>query len=180
MLVLLFSDFVPFTLKPFDLAAQVSPFILCLTICFSIQKENYFYLMLLYRNLLYFCSGFHRGMVQSASILAWGASGRPFESGCSDRMFKSGVGLHSFFFLLHCFFRKLIRDCILLKMKLLGDGVSVNYRHCAWLIPVASYLDMSLYPVTKAVNMADNTYLPPSVSMKTLQGIHNGVQKFIT
>lgn len=41
--------------------------------------------MLMYRNLLYFCSGFHRGMVQSASILAWGASGRPFESGCSDK-----------------------------------------------------------------------------------------------
>ena len=27
---------------------------------------------------------FHRGVVQSASILAWGASGRPFESGHSD------------------------------------------------------------------------------------------------
>ena len=27
---------------------------------------------------------FHRGVVQLASILAWGASGRPFESGHSD------------------------------------------------------------------------------------------------
>ena len=27
-------------------------------------------------------------MVQLASILAWGASGRPFESGCSDEFKK--------------------------------------------------------------------------------------------
>ena len=27
-------------------------------------------------------------MVQLASILAWGASGRPFESGCSDKTLK--------------------------------------------------------------------------------------------
>ena len=28
-------------------------------------------------------------MVQLASILAWGASGRPFESGCSDEFKKT-------------------------------------------------------------------------------------------
>ena len=34
--------------------------------------------------LLFLRSECNRGMVQLASILAWGASGRPFESGCSD------------------------------------------------------------------------------------------------
>ena len=33
---------------------------------------------------LYICRVKFRGVVQSASILAWGASGRPFESGHSD------------------------------------------------------------------------------------------------
>ena len=32
---------------------------------------------------------FHRGVVQLASILAWGASGRPFESGHSDQRLSS-------------------------------------------------------------------------------------------
>lgn len=32
----------------------------------------------------YLCRRNVRGVVQSASILAWGASGRPFESGHSD------------------------------------------------------------------------------------------------
>ncbi len=37
--------------------------------------------------MLYLCSAFLqlRGVVQLASILAWGASGRPFESGHSDK-----------------------------------------------------------------------------------------------
>ncbi len=33
---------------------------------------------------MYICRTEFRGVVQSASILAWGASGRPFESGHSD------------------------------------------------------------------------------------------------
>ena len=37
-------------------------------------------------------------MVQLASILAWGASGRPFESGCSDGL-KDINFLVSFIFL---------------------------------------------------------------------------------
>jgi len=45
--------------------------------------------------LFYFCTALsNRGVVQLASILAWGASGRPFESGRSDKnpSSKSGEG----------------------------------------------------------------------------------------
>ena len=39
----------------------------------------------MYKKKLYFCGANSiRGVVQLASILAWGASGRPFESGHSD------------------------------------------------------------------------------------------------
>jgi len=47
----------------------------------------------------YLCSRkCNRGVVQLASILAWGASGRPFESGRSDDQ-KDIIGLVSFIFL---------------------------------------------------------------------------------
>lgn len=37
-------------------------------------------------------------MVQLASILAWGASGRPFESGCSDSLETISFTASRFFF----------------------------------------------------------------------------------
>ncbi len=40
----------------------------------------------------YFCTEL-RGVVQLASMLAWGASGRPFESGHSDRKSLCRKGL---------------------------------------------------------------------------------------
>ena len=42
-------------------------------------------------------AGAIRGVVQLASILAWGASGRPFESGHSDAQQKSSRFLCCFF-----------------------------------------------------------------------------------
>ena len=37
------------------------------------------------KNIRIFAAANNRGVVQLASILAWGASGRPFESGHSDK-----------------------------------------------------------------------------------------------
>ncbi len=44
-------------------------------------------------------------MVQLASILAWGASGRPFESGCSDDFKKAVISIKlTFYGLIIAFF----------------------------------------------------------------------------
>lgn len=50
------------------------------------------------KNNSYLCSA-NRGVVQLASILAWGASGRQFESGRSD--LKNGTEFSDAVFLLH-------------------------------------------------------------------------------
>ena len=44
---------------------------------------------------------YNRGVVQLASILAWGASGRPFESGRSDKNKKASTVLWMLFFGFH-------------------------------------------------------------------------------
>jgi hypothetical protein len=55
----------------------------------------------------YFCSAFeknHRGVAQLASVLAWGASGPPFESAYPDRLIEGADLLLPFilhFYVLH-------------------------------------------------------------------------------
>ena len=55
----------------------------CVQIYFGKDKRIIEELLQL-KNNSYFCSA-NRGVVQLASILAWGASGRQFESGRSDK-----------------------------------------------------------------------------------------------
>ena len=52
----------------------------------------------------------NRGVVQLASILAWGASGRPFESGHSD---KKAAEISAAFFVSKSFNDNLLRPDIL-------------------------------------------------------------------
>lgn len=56
--------------------------------------------------------------------------------------------------------------------------LSTLYRDFARFMPVSSHLDVSLDPVSQAVNVADDADFAFAAGVEMLEGIHHGVQIF--